>query len=212
MPGEFLPIAEVSGLIVPLGRSLVAQACAQLRQWRAAGLEPGTLRISLNVSNKEFWHPELLPHLSGTLGAYGLGAEWLTIEITEGVLMSNVEQARQKLQALHALGVNLHVDDFGTGYSSLEALHRFSIDALKIDRSFVSRLAHDHKSRELVRTIIIMGARLGLMVIAEGVETRQQQDCLLDLGCSYGQGYLFAPALPPHEVAELIGVGVAASR
>jgi diguanylate cyclase (GGDEF)-like protein len=206
LPGEFLPIAEVSGLIVPLGRSLITQACAQRQLWQAAGLEPSRVRVSLNVSNKEFWHPQLLNHIVDTLSAHDLGTEWLTIEITEGVLMSDVEQARQKLQDLHELGIRLHVDDFGTGYSSLEALHRFPIDALKIDRSFVAQLENDHRSRELARTIIMMGARLDLTVIAEGVETRRQRDCLLDLGCSYGQGYLFAAALPPSEVAGLLGL------
>ena len=206
LPGEFLSITEETGLIVPIGRSILTQACAQLSEWRAAGVVPPDLTISLNVSNREFWHADLLEHISRSLRSAGLGPEWLTIEITEGVLMSNVEQARTKLQALHDLGLRIHVDDFGTGYSSLEALHRFPIDALKIDRSFVTRLEEDLRARELVRTIIMMGRGLDIDVIAEGVETRAQQQLLLDLGCRLGQGFLFAPALPAAAIGPMFAL------
>ena len=204
LPGEFLPISEDTGLIVPIGRWVITQACAQLSAWQARGLVPPELTVSINISNREFWNGGLLEHLTQTLAANNLEAERLTIEITEGVLMGDVEKARAKLQALRDLGLRLHVDDFGTGYSSLEALHRFPIDALKIDRSFVTRLDHDRRSRELVRTIIMMGKRLNIDVIAEGVETREQQKRIVGLGCLIGQGFLFARPMPASEVVALL--------
>jgi len=203
-PGEFLPIAEESGLIVPMGRSLITQAGAQIRDWRADGILPAVIPVSLNVSHREFWQADLLGLLERTLKACELGPEWLTIEITEGVLMDNVNAARVRLEELHAMGVRVHVDDFGTGYSSLEALHRFPIDALKIDRSFVARLETDPRSRELVSTIIMMAHGLDIGVIAEGVETRVQQRMLMDLGCQRAQGYLFARPLTPDQLAEFV--------
>ena len=203
-PGDFLPIAEETGLIVPMGRSLITLACTQIRDWRAGGVLPTVIPVSLNVSNREFWQADLLGLLERTLEACELGPEWLTIEITEGVLMDNVNAARVRLEELRTMGVRVHVDDFGTGYSSLEALHRFPIDALKIDRSFVARLDTDPRSRELVSTIIMMAHGLDIDVIAEGIETREQQQMLMDLGCQRAQGYLFARPLTPDQLAEFI--------
>jgi len=203
-PGDFLPIAEETGLIVPMGRSLITLACTQVRDWRAGGVLPTVIPVSLNVSHREFWQADLLGLLERALDACELGPEWLTIEITEGVLMDNVNAARVRLEELRTMGVRVHVDDFGTGYSSLEALHRFPIDALKIDRSFVARLETDPRSRELVSTIIMMAHGLDIDVIAEGIETRAQQQMLMDLGCQRAQGYLFARPLTPDQLAEFI--------
>ncbi|MEQ4302041.1 EAL domain-containing protein [Plantactinospora sp. B6F1] len=192
LPGEFLPIAEESGLMPPIGRWALTEACRQLATWRASGSAPDGLRMSVNVSNRQFWHTRLLEDIEESLRAAGLDPAALIIEITEGVIVHDVPAARTKLAALHELGVQLHIDDFGTGYSSLQALHHLTIDAFKIDRSFVAPLATDGKSRELVRSIVSMGLNLGLELVAEGIETTAQRDQLRRYGCQHGQGYLFA--------------------
>ena len=204
-PADFLPIAEVTGLIVPIGRWVVGQACAQMAEWVAAGAVPRDLAVSVNISNREFWADGLLEHVKHGLDRNGLVPGRLTLEITEGVLMGDAVRARAKLEALHEVGLRLHIDDFGTGYSSLEALHRLPIDALKIDRSFVSGMDHEPRSRELAHTIIAMGSRLGIDVIAEGIETRDQCRQLVDLGCVLGQGFLFAVPAESAEIPALVG-------
>ncbi len=209
-PGEFLPIAEASALIVPVGRSVIRSVCAQLAEWRTpaarwpADASRHVLPVSVNVSHREFWHPELADHLARTLRNHDLPPESIVVEITEGVLMGNVPEAQRRLEQLHDLGIRLHIDDFGTGYSSLEALHRFPIDALKIDRSFVSRIESDSRSRELVATIVAMARSLEIGVIAEGIETRTQQRLLLELGCPLGQGYLFSRPVPADRVRDVL--------
>jgi diguanylate cyclase (GGDEF)-like protein/PAS domain S-box-containing protein len=202
-PGEFLPVAEESGLIVPMGRWVEMEACRQLYAWKAEGLVSANLRASINLSNREFWNPGLLNQIDQVLAATGVPAEWLVFEITEGVIMHNLERALEVLGELHARGVQIHIDDFGTGYSSLEALHRLPIDALKIDRSFVANL-QDNKSTELVRTIVQLGRNLGVDVIAEGIETPAQQHALAELGCPFGQGYWFSVPVPAGRLGELL--------
>jgi diguanylate cyclase (GGDEF)-like protein len=191
-PGEFLPVAEESGLMLPIGRWVLEESCRQLGRWREASPSAEHLRMSVNISNRQFWHGELMADLDACLEAAHLPAERLALEITEGVIMHNVDLACKMLEELHNRGVELHIDDFGTGYSSLEALHHLPIDALKIDRSFVARLGADPRSGELVRTIVLMGGNLGMEVIAEGIETPQHSDHLQRLGTAYGQGYWFA--------------------
>lgn len=195
LPGDFLPVAEEAGLIVPVGRLIVENVCRQLATWALDGVSLHGARVSVNVSNHEFWHPNFQAHLVASLEAYALQPSSLNLEITEGVIMHNPEVAQTILQDLRRMGFQLHIDDFGTGYSSLDALHRFPVEALKIDRSFVSRLESDRKSRELVRTIVMMGRNLDMDVIAEGIENAAQEDILRDLGCVFGQGYLFARPL-----------------
>ncbi|MFC6023313.1 EAL domain-containing protein [Plantactinospora solaniradicis] len=191
-PNDFLPIAEESGLMPPIGRWVLTEACRQISAWRACGLGPDGLRMSVNVSNRQFWHTRLLEDVEESLRAASLDPAALIIEITEGVIVHDVQAARTKLAALHEMGVQLHIDDFGTGYSSLQALHHLTIDAFKIDRSFVAPLATDGKSRELVRSIVSMGINLGLELVAEGIETTAQRDQLRFYGCHHGQGYLFS--------------------
>ena len=203
-PLEFLQVAEDSGLIVPMGRWVAAEACRQLTLWDAMELLGSDVRVSLNLSNREFWSPRLLDHLDLVLSESGVLPERLAFEITEGVIIDNLERALIVLHELHARGLQVHVDDFGTGYSSLQAIHRLPIDALKIDKSFVAGLGHDDRTTELVRTIVQLGKNLGVIVIAEGVETASQQDCLRDLGCGWGQGYLFSPAVPATNLEHLI--------
>jgi diguanylate cyclase (GGDEF)-like protein/PAS domain S-box-containing protein len=206
-PLEFLQVAEDSGLIVPMGRWVAAQACRQLALWNSASIVSTDVRVSLNLSNREFWSPRLLDHLDLVLKESGVLPERLAFEITEGVIIDNLERALVVLHELHARGLQVHVDDFGTGYSSLQALHRLPIDALKIDKSFVAGLGHDERTAELVRTIVQLGKNLGVVVIAEGVETQGQHDCLRQLGCGCGQGYLFSPPVPGTGLETLIATG-----
>jgi diguanylate cyclase (GGDEF)-like protein len=194
-PGDFLQIAEESGLILPIGRWLCDVAFHQLRDWQTRYGVP-RLRMAVNVSNRQFWHAGLLDELAASLRAAGLDARHVDIEVTEGLIMHDAKLAGAKLDDLHDLGFAVHIDDFGTGYSSLESLHRLPIDALKIDRSFVGQLGVDRRCDEIVRTIAAMGANLGLDIVAEGIETPAQLARLRDLGCHYGQGYLFSPPVP----------------
>ncbi|MBN1173666.1 MAG: EAL domain-containing protein, partial [Micromonosporaceae bacterium] len=203
-PGAFLQIAEQTGLIVPIGRWTIVEVCRQIREWRQTSPFGERVRVSFNVSNKQFWHDSLLGDLDTALREAGLSPQCLSMEITEGVVMSNVDAACKILQTLHDWGIELHVDDFGTGYSSLEVLHQLPIDALKIDRSFISRLGIDRRSAELVRTIVLMADNLGLDLIAEGIETREQRDRLRQLGAAYGQGYWFSRPVPGDAAGALI--------
>jgi EAL domain-containing protein (putative c-di-GMP-specific phosphodiesterase class I) len=206
-PQQFLQVAEDSGLIVPMGEWVVAEACHQMAAWHFASvLGPGT-RVSINLSNREFWSPRFFEQLDRVLHETGVQPDLIALEITEGVIMDDIDRAVERLNELHARHVQVHVDDFGTGYSSLQSLHRLPIDVLKIDRSFVAGLGEDERTGELVRTIVQLGHSIGVGVIAEGVSTPAQHRILLDLGCRLGQGYLFSPALPPEALEELLARG-----
>ncbi|MDI1462360.1 EAL domain-containing protein [Catellatospora sp. KI3] len=202
-PGEFMPVAEETGLVVPIGRWVIDECARRLATWRHEGT-PAGLSVAVNVSNRQFWAGTVLDDVAGALDRHDLPPGSLAVEITEGVVMENVGPARDILDALHEVGCRLYIDDFGTGYSSLEALHRLPIDALKIDRSFVSRLSTDRRSGELVRTIVLMGRNLGLELIAEGIETPDERDRLVQLGCGYGQGFLFSRPVPPDDAYRLL--------
>lgn len=197
-PAEFIPVAEESGLILPLGRWVLGQACTQLAVWRAAG-RPG-LRVTVNLSARQFGDPDLVGVVAGALRASGLPGEALWLEITESVLMEEAEATAETLRALKALGVHLSVDDFGTGYSSLSYLKRFPVDALKIDRSFVDGLASDPEDEAIVTAVISLAQALNLEVVAEGVEEPAQLRKLHRLGCDAVQGYLFGPPRPPEHL------------
>jgi diguanylate cyclase (GGDEF)-like protein len=203
-PGTFLPVAEETNLIIPLGAWVLADTCRQIADWSARGLVSPGLRVSVNVSDREFWQPDFLARLDGTLRDFGIEPEQINLEITEGVIMRDVDRAQDILAHLHQRGIDLHIDDFGTGYSSLQSLHRFEVQALKIDRSFTNRLTTDRKSLELIRTMILMGANLGLDVIAEGVETEEQQLTLRNLHCPSAQGYWLSRPLPASHLEGLL--------
>jgi diguanylate cyclase (GGDEF)-like protein/PAS domain S-box-containing protein len=203
-PLQFLPVAEESGLIVPLGRWVQAEACRQLAEWQFRNVLGPKTGVGVNVSNREFWDPLLVAQLDQVLVKTSVNPERLTVEITEGVIMDNLERALQVLKDLHTRGIQIHIDDFGTGYSSLQALHRLPIDALKIDQSFVANLGGNKRATELVRTIIQMAKNLGVGVIAEGIETAAQQEILTRLGSCWGQGYLFSRPLPAEELSPLL--------
>ena len=197
-PGEFVPIAEDTGLITALDMWVVQEACGQLKRWGAASPSAEQLELSVNFSGRHFATVDLYGQLHAIFGAADFAPERLNIEITETVLMNDTTHTQLTLAKLCEAGINLHIDDFGTGYSSLSYLQRFKADGLKIDRSFVMRL-DDPKGAELVRSLIAMAHSLDMKVTAEGVETSQQLTCLRNLGCDYAQGYYLSKPLPAQE-------------
>jgi diguanylate cyclase (GGDEF)-like protein/PAS domain S-box-containing protein len=203
-PSQFVPIAEDCGLIVPIGRWVLREACQQARDWQDAGLPP--LTIAVNVSAVEFRHKGFVENVRGILLETGLEARYLQLELTEGVLMEDAESTASVLQDLKAMGVQLAVDDFGTGYSSLSYLRRFPIDVLKIDQSFVQQMTSDPDDSSIVSAIISMGKSLKHVVVAEGVETQGQRDYLHTQHCEEGQGYLFSRPVGAAEFAQLLQV------
>lgn len=208
LPGEFLPLMEETGLVVRLGRQVIEDVCRQLAAWRAGYDRP--VNVSVNLSDREFWHAGLVDHVRSNLAKHRLDASSLTLEVTEGVIMRRPELAQQLMSRMRDAGLRLHIDDFGAGHSSLQTLHRYPVEALKIDRSFVQELADGGQNRELVRAIVAMGKALHLEVIAEGIETTEQLEVLREVGCGVGQGYLFDRAVPGDRAAELLGHSFAA--
>ncbi|HWS55779.1 MAG TPA: EAL domain-containing protein [Pyrinomonadaceae bacterium] len=204
-PSEFIPVAEDTRLIVPLGLWVLREACRQVVSWQPAG--PAPLTVSVNLSGRQFAQPDLVEQVGAILRETGLAPGRLRLEITESVVMEDAERAVAMLEQLKGLGVRLSIDDFGTGYSSLSYLHRFPLDTLKIDRSFVSQLDAGESRAELVRTIRTLAANMGLEVVAEGIETLGQLGRLAELGCEYGQGYLFARPLAPDAAEALVRGG-----
>jgi diguanylate cyclase (GGDEF)-like protein len=201
-PADFIPVAEDSGLIVPLSKWVLAEACRQTRAWQVAGLPP--IRMSVNTSPIDFRQRDFVAGIEHVLEQTGLAPEWLELEITEGVLMQNVEATMTALNRLKVLGTRLAIDDFGTGYSSLSYLRRFPIDVLKIDQSFIRNLCNDRNDAALVSAIINLGKSLGLNVIAEGIETAEQLAFLKAHHCEEGQGHFFSKALPADAFARLL--------
>jgi diguanylate cyclase (GGDEF)-like protein/PAS domain S-box-containing protein len=208
-PDEFLHVAEETGLIVPIGQWMLERACAQLAQWRADGLADDQLAVSVNISPRQFMQPDLAECVAGALMAAGVPARCLRLEVTENVILENVETSGAVLQRLRALGVRLDLDDFGTGYSSLSYLQRYEMDALKIDRSFVRHIGDRGHNAAIVRTVVTLARNLEMQVVGEGVETYEQAEILRELGCDLGQGYLFGPPLPAEQAGALLNTGVA---
>ena len=202
-PDRFIPLAEETGLIVPLGEWVLRQACTDCQSWRTNGL--ADLTIAVNLSGRQLRSPDLVERVTRVLRETGLPAERLKLELTESMIMDQREQALERLHGLKALGVRLSIDDFGTGYSSLAYLKRLPIDELKIDRDFVRDIPDDSSDMEIAATIIAMARNLRLNVIAEGVETPEQCDFLIRQGCTAGQGYLFGRPLPTEAFAQTIG-------
>ncbi|MDQ3686562.1 MAG: EAL domain-containing protein [Acidobacteriota bacterium] len=204
-PAEFIPMAEETGLIIPIGQWVLNEACRQMREWQDKLFTAETLTMSVNLSGKQFTQPDLIEQISKTLRDTKLDPRSLKLEITESMVMENIETAIDMLQQIRALGVELSIDDFGTGYSSLSYLHRFPIDTLKIDRSFVSCMNDNSENFEIVRTIITLARSLEMDVIAEGVETENQLQQLRNLECDYVQGYLLSHPLGADAAFELLG-------
>jgi diguanylate cyclase (GGDEF)-like protein len=205
-PLQFLPIAEDCGLILPIGRWVLREACLQAHAWRQAGLPP--IAIAVNTSALEFRDKNFLENTRATLGDTGLEPHYLEFELTESVLMQDGEFTNSMLRALTDLGVKLAIDDFGTGYSSLSYLRRFPIDALKIDRSFVNGVTSSPDDAAIVSAVIGMGKSLKLRVVAEGVETPEQCEFLLAQHCDEGQGYYFSRPVAAKDIAALLQTGV----
>jgi diguanylate cyclase (GGDEF)-like protein/PAS domain S-box-containing protein len=201
-PAEFIPAAEETGLIVPLGRWVLREACRQMRDWnRRYG---AALSVNVNLSPRQFGDSGLAADVADALRETGLPAAFLKLEITENLLMGDAGGAAATLEELKTLGVELCIDDFGIGYSSLSYLHRFPIDTLKIDRSFIARLGDDGQSDQIVRTIVVLAQTLNLRAVAEGVETPDQADRLRGMGCEYAQGFRFSVPVPGDAAGAMI--------
>ncbi|HYN84126.1 MAG TPA: EAL domain-containing protein [Pyrinomonadaceae bacterium] len=203
-PMDFIPVAEDTGQIIAIGEWTLMEACRQMRRWQKQYPSDVPLYISVNLSGKQFTQPNLIERVRTIVEKTKLDPRSLKLEITESVVMENIETATEMLKDLRALGVQLSIDDFGTGYSSLSYLHRFPIDTLKIDRSFVTRMVENNENSEIVRTIVMLAQTLGMDVVAEGVETKEQLALLRKLGCESGQGYYFSRPATVNGAEQLI--------
>jgi diguanylate cyclase (GGDEF)-like protein len=208
-PDQFIPIAEETGLIIPLGEWVLGEACRQTRTWQQAHPELARLTVSVNLSGRQISQSDLIPVVSNTLSHTGLAPSNLVLEITESVLMADAEAAIMVLRGLRDIGVRLSIDDFGTGYSSLSYLKKFPVAALKIDKSFVDGLGTQGDDTAIVRAIITLAHSLGLYTVAEGVETLTQLKALTDLGSDKAQGYLLCRPQPATTLTETLLAGLA---
>ena len=203
-PLEFIPVAEETGLIIPLGEQVIRESCRQLREWQKNDSANSNLTMSINLSCKQFNQTDLVERIEKILNETKTNAENLRLEVTESHLMDDSEAAIAILNRLRALKIKLSIDDFGTGYSSLSYLHRLPLNFLKIDRSFVSQMQNNSENHEIVRTIILLAKNLNLAVIAEGIETSAQADYLRSLNCDFGQGFLYSEPVDASAAALLI--------
>ncbi len=203
-PMDFIPVAEEIALIIPIDRWILSQACQQLKVWQKTFPADSPLTMNVNLSGKHFAQSDLIDHIKQVLDEKSIDPETLKLEITESVVMENVEEAHSILNQLKKLKVKLNVDDFGTGHSSLAALQRFPFDTLQIDRAFVQVMQGKAENEEIVKTIISLGKNMGMSVVAEGIETREQFARLRSLGCDYGQGFLFSPGIEAEDASSLL--------
>jgi EAL domain-containing protein (putative c-di-GMP-specific phosphodiesterase class I) len=201
-PAEFIPLAEETGLINPLGEFVLRTACAQLQEWLGQGMAP--IRVAVNLSVRQLLQKNFAETVEAALADTGLPPELLELEITESTLMENAQDTLQALYRLRQLGVRLSIDDFGTGYSSLSYLKRFPVDIIKIDRSFVRDVPQDADDAAIITGIIALAHSLRLEVVAEGVETEQQLDFLRAQQCDLLQGFYLSEAVPADEFAQLV--------
>jgi diguanylate cyclase (GGDEF)-like protein/PAS domain S-box-containing protein len=207
-PSEFIPLAEETGLIVPLGEWGMAEACRQLVEWHKTGSEPlQKARMSVNLSAKQLEQPDLVRQVRDVLARTGLSPASLRLEVTESSLITDPPAAQKTMCAIEQLGVGLHMDDFGTGYSSLDYLQRFPFDTLKIDRSFVRGIVHDRDSRLIVDSILSLARSFGMDVVAEGIEDAEQLEELKTMGCPCGQGFYFARPMDPTAIDAMVRTG-----
>ena len=205
LPAEFVPLAEETGLILPIGRWVLGEACQQLRTWQDSPGASRSLYVSVNVSPRQFAQPGFCQQVRGSLAEFGCRPEGLQIEITESVLIENREQAMAALHELRETGVRVAIDDFGTGYSSLSYLREFPVDVLKVDRSFVESIESQGEARALVHAIIALARTLKLTTVAEGIERAEQIEALRALQCETGQGYFFSHPVSAEDATVLLG-------
>jgi diguanylate cyclase (GGDEF)-like protein len=203
-PAQFVPIAEDSGLIVPITKWILRQTCSQIAEWQKLSPSHQKLLVSVNISGSHLAYEDLIRDVQKALKLSNLAPESLKLEITESTAMENPEQSILILKGLKNLGVRLSIDDFGTGYSSLSYLHRLPFDSLKIDRSFVSEVGENGENAEMLQTIVSLAKNLKMQTFAEGIETESQLSILQNLGCDYGQGYLLSKPLPAAEMEKLL--------
>jgi len=203
-PDQFIPLAEETGLIVPIGLWVLREACTTMRRWQNEFPEIPPLEISVNVSVRQFREPDLRAQIAAILKDTQLDPATLQLEITESVLMDDLDAVSNLLEGLKSLGVGLKIDDFGTGYASLKCLSRLPFDVLKIDRSFVLNMAQGDGAGDTIRTILMLAENLGMEVVAEGIELPEQLAALQSLHCTYGQGYYFSPPLDQEALSDLI--------
>jgi diguanylate cyclase (GGDEF)-like protein/PAS domain S-box-containing protein len=204
LPHEFLPLAEQTGVIIPVGTWVLREACRYARTWQNAVPGAGPVRVSVNLSAKQLAHPGIVDDVRAALEPGGLAPPSLSLDVTESVIMESVESSIAQLSRLREVGVELHMDDFGSGYSSLSSLPRFPLQAIKVNRTFVHRMGARRTDLEIVRSIVDLAEHLGLTVIAEGVETAAQRERLIAFGCQLGQGFLFAQPLEPEAASALL--------
>jgi EAL domain-containing protein (putative c-di-GMP-specific phosphodiesterase class I) len=203
-PADFIPLAEETGLIVPIGEWVLNESCRQLSAWRDGNSLYDELGISVNLSLKQFDKSDLVERVSAILKSNNLPPHLLRLEITESHVMENAGKTAEVMNKLRELGVKISIDDFGTGYSSLSYLHQLPVNYLKIDRSFVSRMQNNREKNEIVRTVLLLAENLGFQVIAEGVETEQQADQLEMLNCDFAQGFLYSKPVTADEALNLL--------
>ena len=203
-PAQFIGLAEETGLIVPIGRWVLARACAQAANWRRLGMRH--LPLAVNISPRQFMDPQLIADIERALGDSDTPGHLLQLEITESMMTRDIDHAIETLDRIRARGVRIAIDDFGTGYSSMSLLKKLPIDTLKIDRSFVRDLPGGAEDRAIVRAIIGMGRALGLKLVAEGVETTEQAEFLRKNRCDELQGFLFGKPMPSESFLEFMGL------
>lgn len=201
-PSKFIPVAEESGLINPIGRWVLKSVCETNKKWQDSGFEP--IIVSVNLSPRQFRDEDFLDMIKDTVNETGLDFHWLALEITEGIAMKDINYSIELLEKLREMGIQIYLDDFGTGYSSLNYLKRLPIDILKMDRDFICGIKIDSKEEAIAKTIINLGHSLDMKVNAEGVETKEQLQFLKDNGCEYVQGYIFSKPLPSDEFEKLL--------
>ena len=199
-PAEFIPISETNGVVIPLGRWVLGEACLKVQEWQDAGLVGDAFYISVNLSVRHLQDRHVVDHVVEALERSQLPSSALVLEITETALLEDHDATRSTLAALKALGTRLSVDDFGTGYSSLSYLSAFPVDVIKIDKSFIDQIALTSGGEAMVRAVIELARTLGLEAVAEGIEQREQADALERLGCTLAQGFLFARPMPASEM------------
>jgi EAL domain-containing protein (putative c-di-GMP-specific phosphodiesterase class I) len=209
-PAQFIPLAEETGLIVPIGKWVLNTACEQVLAWQRQGLPP--MRMAVNLSARQFADDNLVEDIEAALRKTGIAPELLELELTESMVIQNTERAGRVLADIKRLGVRLAIDDFGVGYSSLSHLKRFPIDTLKVDRSFIRDIPQDSEDKAITEAIIAMGKSLSLTVVAEGVETLAQQEFLREHACDEMQGFYFSKPIAPDQFAELLRQRIAAGK